>query len=302
LPRATIIIPHLNTPEYLVQALQAVSAQALDSGGFEVIVVDNGSRLPLDAVARAWPAVRFLLQPTPGPGPARNLGAAYARAPVLAFVDADVEVLPGWLQAGLDALAADGRGPIGGDVRIRTADGRRLTGVEAFESVFSFRQQSYIARKHYSVTANLMMTAEVFARIGPFGGIDQPEDMEFGQRGYSMGLPTRYVPEMRALHPARRDFDDMRRKWHRLSVQALSVHLAAGRPMWKWDARALAVMASPLVHTPRMLGSRRISGVANRLRGLAFLYAIRWARGQDMLRISRARQIGAPVTAAGWNA
>lgn len=265
-------------------------------------MVDNGSRLPLDALMRAWPQVRFLREPRAGPGPARNLGATHARAPVLAFVDADVEVLPGWLQAGLDALAADPGGPIGGDVRIAVADPGRLRGVEAFESVFSFRQRDYIERKHYSVTANLMMTAEVFARIGPFGGIDRPEDMEFGQRGYSLGMVTRYVPEMRALHPARRDFSDMQRKWLRLSVQAFSAHADSGRPMWRWDLRALATIASPLAHTPRMLLSRRVSGVANRMRGLAFLYAIRWARGRDMLRISRAQRIGAPVTAAGWNA
>lgn len=297
-----MIVPHYNTPDLLVRALQAIASQQLDHGGFELIVVDNGSRMPLDALARAWPMVRFLRETEPGPGPARNLGAAHARAPVLAFVDADVIVLPGWLQAGLDALAADASGPIGGDVRITVANPRRLSGVEAFESVFSFRQRDYIERKHYSVTANLMMTADMFARIGPFGGISQPEDLEFGQRGYRLGLPTRYVPQMRALHPARRDFDDMRRKWVRLSVQALSAHRDAGRPMWRWHLRALAVMASPAAHTPRMLFSRRIAGMANRMRGLAFLYAIRWARGRDMLRISRAQQIGAPVTAAGWNA
>ena len=52
-PRASVIIPHFNTPELLVKCLQSVAAQTLDYGWFEIIVVDNGSRVPLDIVAAA---------------------------------------------------------------------------------------------------------------------------------------------------------------------------------------------------------------------------------------------------------
>lgn len=302
MPRVSIIVPHLNTPEHLVRALQSLARQEIDHGGFEILVVDNGSRIPLDPVKAAWPEVRFLVERTPGPGPARNLGVAEARADILAFVDADVRVLDGWLQAALDGLARHPDGPVGGEVTISADDPERMTGVEAFEAVFSFRQKEFIERDKYSVTANLIMHRHVHEAIGPFGGLNVPEDLEFGQRGAAMGRPTNYAPAMHALHPARRDLADMRAKWHRLSVQALSAHEAAGKPLWQWDARALAVIVSALPHSLMMMGSSRIEGLANRLRGLAFLYRIRWLRAMDMLALSRAARRGQHVTAAGWNA
>jgi GT2 family glycosyltransferase len=297
----SVIIPHLNTPELLVRALQSVSSQQLDHGWFEIMVVDNGSRVPLGAIAAAWPQVRFLVERTPGPGPARNRGIAASAADSLAFVDADVRVCPGWLQAGVDALEADGSGPIGGDIRIDTGGKRRLSGVEAFECVFSFRQQRYIEREHYSVTANLMMTRDVFEAVGPFGGLDTAEDADFGRRAHALGYRTRYVPAMRALHPARASLEEMRRKWRRLSSHGIMAHFQAGRSRMAWNMKAMAVALSGPAHAPRMLVSRRVSGLGNRLRGLGFLLRIRWARALDMLILAReAAGVGEPL-AMNWN-
>lgn len=299
-PRISIIIPHLNTPELLVNALRAVAGQQIDHGHAEIIVVDNGSRHPLTPLAAAWPGVRFLGEPTPGPGPARNTGVAASGAPLLAFIDADVTVLPGWLQAGLDALDAGPPGPIGGDVRIGVANPARLSGAEAFECVFAFRQRDYIRRKHYSVTANLMMARAVFDVAGPFDGIDHPEDRAFGERSFAAGLPTTFVPAMRALHPPRQNLAQMRGKWQRLSQQAYTAHVKAGRSVLRWRLRAVAVALSAIPHVPKMLLSSRVSGVGNRWRGLGCLLAIRWFRALDMMHM--AGEAESPLSPAlKWN-
>jgi len=76
----SIIIPHLNQEEYLRIGLEALHAQKGVKAQVEIIVVDNGSaRLP-GSVCSAWPHVRLVEQPTPGPGPARNRGISEARA------------------------------------------------------------------------------------------------------------------------------------------------------------------------------------------------------------------------------
>ncbi len=284
-PRISIIIPHLNTPELLVHSLRAVANQSIDHGFAEIIVVDNGSRFPLDHLAAAWPGVLFLREPTPGPGPARNTGVAAASAPLLAFIDADVTALPGWLQAGLDALDAGPPGPIGGDVRIGVADPERLTGTEAFECVFAFRQRDYIKRKHYSGAGNMMLARAVFDVAGPFDGIDHPEDRAFGERSHAAGMPTTYVPAMCALHPPRRSVAEMRGKWQRLSQQAYTAHRKSGRSDLRWRLRAAAVALSGIAHAPKMLLSSRVSGLGNRLRGLGCLLQIRWLRALDMMQL-----------------
>lgn len=300
-PRVSVVIPHLNTPELLARALQSVASQRLDRGWHEIIVVDNGSSLSLAPLQAAWPQVRFLVQPTPGPGPARNLGIAHARADMLAFIDADMKAEPGWLQAGLDALAANPAGPIGGDVRIDTGGRSRLTGVEAFECEFSYRQEHYVRRERFSGTGNLLMTREMFDRAGPFGGIATSEDKKFGQAAHALGMPTSYERAMRALHPARVSIEDLAGKWQRLTVQKFSSHLDSGRSLLHWRLLALATMASGVVHVPRMMFSRRLSGLGNRWRGAGALLYIRWVRGIDMLRLSGKAAGDAAKSAMSWN-
>ncbi|TPE59826.1 glycosyltransferase [Sandaracinobacter neustonicus] len=300
-PRVSVIIPHFNTPELLVKCLQAVAAQTLDHGWFEIIVVDNGSRLPMRLLEATWPGVRFLIERQPGPGPARNTGVRAARADILAFVDADVRVAPGWLMAGLKAVGRKPLAIFGGDIRIDVGDRKNMTDVEAFESVFSFRQKSYIQKKHYSVTANLIMTRAVFDRAGPFDGIDKPEDRALGERAYAMGIRTRYAPRMLAFHPARQNGEEIRRKFGRVAHQAFTQHVDRGKSLNLWDARAAAMAVSGVAHAPMMLFSRRVTGLGNRARGLRLLLQLRWHRALDMLELSRKARAGDQLALVNWN-
>lgn len=301
-PVASVIVPHLNTPERLDRLLQSLVGQAPPGTWFEVIVVDNGSTAPLELLHEAWPEVRFLLCPERGPGPARNMGVAAARAERLAFIDADMRAAPGWLAAGLAALDATPSGHVGGDVRIDVADPRRVSGLEAFESVFAYRMDRYIAREGFTGTGNLFITRELFDRAGPFGGIGTQEDKDFGQRATRLGFPPRYAPDAVALHPARPGLPATRERWRRLSSQALHSHLRDGGSLATWRLRALLVMASGIGHAPRMLLSPRGHGLGPRLRGLWVLLQIRWLRGIDMLDQARSLAAGRTLGAERWNA
>jgi glycosyltransferase involved in cell wall biosynthesis len=92
LPSITVVIPHLNQPDALARCLAALAGGTIEPA--EVIVVDNGSvRLPKEIVNDyLW--VSLIKQTIPGPGPARNLGAARAQGAVLAFLDADCQPDP----------------------------------------------------------------------------------------------------------------------------------------------------------------------------------------------------------------
>ena len=300
-PRVSVIIPHFNTPELLVKCLQAVASQTLDHGWFEIIVVDNGSRLPMRLLEATWPGVRFLIERQPGPGPARNTGVRAARADILAFVDADVRVAPVWLMAGLKAVGRKPLALFGGDIRIDVGDRNRMTDVEAFESVFSFRQKKYINKEHYSVTANLIMTRAVFDRAGPFDGIGKPEDRAFGERAHAMGIRTRYAPRMLAFHPARNNGQEIRVKFGRVAHHTFMRHVERGKPLILWDARAAAMAVSGLFHAPMMLFSRRVTGIGNRARGLRLLLQLRWQRALDMLELSRKARAGDQLALVNWN-
>ncbi len=292
MPRASVIIPHYQMPGSLRTCLDSVLGQQLDHGRFEVIVVDNNSRdFPAD-VAAAYPSVRFLAEPRPGPGLARNTGVAAATAPLLVFIDADCRAEAGWLQAAIDAVEPDpDRSVVGGDVRIDVADPRRLTALEAYEAVFAYRQQLYIAKKNFSGTGNLAMGAAVHAAVGPFAGIDIAEDRDWGARATAAGYRIRYVDAMRIYHPARTTYAELQRKWQRHIAHDLAAHRAAARPAWRWTVQRLVVLASIPVHAVKLLTSDRLHGLGNRGRGIGLLVRIRLWRVAEMARAAVAGDV-----------
>lgn len=296
-PRVSVIIPHLNTPDLLARCIASVRAQKLDHGDAEIIVVDNGSTVDMTAFHAAHPDTMYLVEPQPGPGPARNLGIAAARGKTVAFIDADCRATAGWLQAAVEAVEAGaGRGLFGGDIRIDFSDPANPTAIEAYEAVFGFRQRLYIEIKHFSVTANLAMAPAVHAAVGPFGGIDISEDLDWGQRAEAAGYEVRFCPQMLVLHPARQDFAALCAKWRRLIRHDWNARCRRGRPVWRWRVRAIALVVAVPVEAWRFVFSDRISGLGNCWRGTVVLARIRWFRAGEMLRI-----ISSPTEVPDWN-
>ncbi len=295
-PVASIIIPHLNQPDALIRCLTSLERQDFIGGAVEIIVVDNGSRQPLDAVAKQFSGVRFLAQSAPGPGLARNVGVAAASADILLFIDADCRAHPQWIAHALKGLkAAD---IVGGDVQIDIVDPARLTAVEGYESVFAYRQSLYITREGFSGTGNLGMRRKIFDLVGPFGGIGIAEDRDWGQRAGQLGHITHYVPEMIVYHPARKSFDELAEKWRRHVAHDLAKHRSSGGSALGWRLRALAMIASIVPHGLTVLRSPRLSGFGNRFSAIGLLAQIRWFRCTEMLRQINAKGDGA---ASGWN-
>jgi glycosyltransferase involved in cell wall biosynthesis len=117
----SVVIPTYRRPTGLAQAIASVLAQQGVEVPIEIVVVDNDperSAQPVVAALAGTSAVplRYVAEPRPGISHARNSGVAAARGPVLAFIDDDVQVEPGWLAALLATLcwfAADAAvGPV----------------------------------------------------------------------------------------------------------------------------------------------------------------------------------------------
>jgi glycosyltransferase involved in cell wall biosynthesis len=282
----SVIIPHLNQPDGLEACLRSLQAQGLDRHLFEIIVVDNGSAVaPQDVVAR-YPGTRLLREAQPGPGPARNTGARSATGDVFAFIDADCRAHPDWLRTVRQTLLSSPAGTIlGGDVRIWRADPTRFTAIEAYEGVFGFRNKLYVTRHGYSITANLAVRRADLERIGPFAGIQFAEDMQWGQLALNAECRFRYVPEMIVFHPARRSLQELYAKWDRQIQHYLN--MAQDKPAWRfrWIARALLILGSPIVDSATVFNSDRIQGTSARLKAIMVLCKIRAHRGVKMLSL-----------------
>jgi GT2 family glycosyltransferase len=291
-----VVIAHLNQPELLARCLAALAAQSFAAERFEVIVVDNGSRIPPGAEAAGFSGVRLAVETTPGPGPARNRGAAMARAPVIAFTDADCVPERDWVAAVHARFQADpGLKIIGGTVEIFPRARENITAAEAFQMLYAFRQRLYIERQNFSVTANMAVRREVLAAVGPFGGLDVTEDRDWGHRATRAGHRIVYAPEARVLHPARHSMAELRATWDRHIAHFYRLARGPlGRLRWTLTIPLMAI--SPLVEIPRIAAARALSP---RERWLAF-------RGLVEIRLYRAFRmaamlLGGPDGAARWN-
>jgi glycosyltransferase involved in cell wall biosynthesis len=108
-PLISIVIPcHLGSADQarlLDETLGTVAAQSCPD--YEVILVDDGSPIPVAPVADAHPRTRTVRQANAGPAVARNAGIALGRGQYFVFLDADDHLLPAALAAGIGALEAN---------------------------------------------------------------------------------------------------------------------------------------------------------------------------------------------------
>ncbi|MFO6465297.1 glycosyltransferase family 2 protein [Jannaschia sp. KMU-145] len=278
-PRATVIVPHFNDPDRLARCLSALATDL--PPGVEVVVVDNGSAVdPGPWIARDYPAVRTLVERTPGAGPARNRGVAESDAPILMFLDADCVPGPGWAATALEvAPRAD---LVGGAVDLFDETEGPRTGAQAFEAVFAFDMRGYLERDGFLGSGNLVTSRRVHEAIGGFRAAVS-EDKDYSHRARAAGFTLGFAPEMAVGHPSRGDAAALRAKWRRLTDEAWALHRSEGRSRGAWAGRALLMPASIFAHAPKVA---RADGLdrAERARAVATLARIRLSRMVWMLR------------------
>lgn len=299
-PLISVVIPHLNEPEGLRGCLRALTAQRLDGVPFEVIVVDNGSSRPPFDICAAFEGVTLVEEPVPGPGPARNRGAAMARGKIIAFVDADCVAAPGWVTGIARFFSAHPDvDVIGGKIRAGFADPARPTALEAYERAYSYRNHLYVRKHGFAATGNMAVRTPVFRAVGPFGGITTMEDTAWGRRATALGHRVAYAPDVEVTTPACLDFDELVRRWNRHISHDYAEQPAGIASRAKWLARACAIAVSPAVEAVRLAASNELTGWRSKALAFSVLVRLRFYRSRRM--ISLLLDDDAAATLGRWN-
>ncbi len=192
LPASIIIATH-NRREDLRECLGSLPWEQLDKLGGEVIVNDDGcTDGTADMVGEAFPAVQLLInKKNEGLAYCRNRSGRAARGNMLLYLDDDVVVAPGWLDAML--AADDGETVLGGRI-LNYSDGQEQGG-PARSTFVGKRLPCGPEKATVGTGCNLGIPARCFEKLGGFDE-DLPyyfEDSDLCIRARRAGYRFKYV-------------------------------------------------------------------------------------------------------------
>jgi glycosyltransferase involved in cell wall biosynthesis len=213
-PSASIVIPTRARLPYLEVALSSIAPQAAELGA-EVLVVDDAG--PSHAARELTERFGARYEPHPGPlglNVARNTGVERSHGELVVFVDDDVRVGDGWLEALLDAAGEHPQvdvftGPIVARLEGRGGWGSRSCGRE-HPPITTLELGEHDTDARFAWGANMAIRRGALERVGPFDaslehGGDEQEWQE-RLRANTPGARVLYVGRARrpALALARR--------------------------------------------------------------------------------------------------
>jgi glycosyltransferase involved in cell wall biosynthesis len=206
----SVIVPTKDRAELLDQCLRALRASLSDSD--ELIVADSASRDDSTRDLSAKHRATYIRCEQPGASRARNTGWRQARNQVIAFIDDDVLVDPGWADAVARMFAASP------DVAFMT--GRiglkpEQAGTERPVALIDDDEARAIdagARGTLGHSANMVVRRDALERVGGFdhllgagGELHGAEDYDLIDRLLAAGYRGRYEPTLSAVHEQWRD-------------------------------------------------------------------------------------------------
>jgi GT2 family glycosyltransferase len=252
-PSASIILPTIGRPDYLQVALESVTGQAraLDA---EVVVVSDGADDRTAALAVAHGARLVSLSSRQGVNGARNAGIQAAAADTLIFLDDDVRVSPGWLEAMLAAIrSAPDCDVFAGAIRGQLEGGPRSCGREP-PPISTYDFGPVDRDVPYVFGGNTAIRRSAFERIGQFRDelSGRGDEEEWVLRLTAAGGRLRYVAGATIDH--RRTGNDARlpalaRAAYRQGREARRHDIRVGKP--RSIAAELRILAGCAWHAVR---------------------------------------------------
>ncbi len=293
-PGVTVVVPARDRPESLERCLGSLA------GAEPVIVVDDGS---LDPAAVAGVCTRHgatVIRRTVngGPGAARNDALASVATELVAFVDSDCEVSPGWLD-GMVGLFADPKlAAVAPRVRPRpgTRGARRTALARYSEGRSALDMGSERGEVGPGRAVAYVPSAALLARLAALeGGFDRRlrvgEDVDLVWRLLDRGWRVRYEPSVTVAHDEPSTWSGLlgRRLRYGTSAGPLALrHPGRLAPVelraWPTAVAAALVAGHPAVALVLLGGSSAATAGPLRRHGVPLATAARWSalgRGMD---------------------
>lgn len=269
-----VIICTYNRCESLAKTLGSIAeSEVTGVMNWEVLVVDNNSTDETRAIVdtmrdRAPGRFKYLFEPRPGKSYALNSGIRAANCTILAFLDDDVTVEPGWLEAlTLPLLNGQWSGSGGRTLPTKVFSPPRWLPQDMGGILFAHfdlgDEPGQLNLPPYGT--NMAIRREMFERYGGFRTdlgpspnreIPRPnEDTEFGRRLMAAGEHLCYVPSAIVYHPVpeeRVNKDYFLKFWYDYGRAAVR-ELTPGPGIWGIGWRYLTLVKHVIVMGPQTI-------------------------------------------------
>ena len=221
-PQLSVVIAAYNRADSVAELLRLFAAQTLPASDFEVIVVDDGSAVPVAPLLEQLPlpfSLTVLRQMNAGPAAARNTGILQARGRIIVVLDDDMRVGPEYLAAHLASHEAAAHRVVLG--RLLPPEHRRLPLFERMQLDLLDRMATRVANGGHLAggdlyTGNVSFVKSDYLEVGGFDpALRLSEDLELGLRLDQRGAEFVLSNDAWARHES--DHASLR-KWMRRSV------------------------------------------------------------------------------------
>ncbi|MCH8554534.1 MAG: glycosyltransferase [Schleiferiaceae bacterium] len=209
----SLIIPVYNRPDEVAELLQSVAELNSQQLQFEVIIVEDGSTVPCEAIVSKYQykfPVRYFSKPNSGPGQSRNYGAERASGDYLIFLDSDCILPKDYLLAVHKALQQSPSDAFGGPdsahpsfTPIQKAINYSMT---SFFTTGGIRGGGKRLEKFHPRSFNMGFSRQVFEVTNGFSDMRFGEDIDMSLRIFENGFTACLIPAAWVYHKRRTDF------------------------------------------------------------------------------------------------
>jgi glycosyltransferase involved in cell wall biosynthesis len=279
-----IVIPSYGRPATLIGTLEAIRGDRSPRNLQKLIVVENGGRWGVEEICEQFATslpINFLHSELANLSNARNIGIAHSRADIVLFLDNDVRVIPGALEAYARAFDEFGQSCFYGGSLYPEYETPPPDWLKVFlpSSVRGhdlggndlFLDQPLFLGGNFKIPRVALQSVSSFegpcAEGGNGGGVGEENRLQ--ERLLQQGFRGRYVAGAGIVHPvsARNsdvDFVIHRRYRHAYSDGFLDAHsgiyqnLWGSAPRYYWKCLLKSLIHLPLCLSPRLDAPRRL--------------------------------------------
>jgi len=203
----TVVIATYNRTSSLLQLLSQLESQTTPPSSFEVVVVDDGSLVPVRSVleVRAWDfSLQLIEQQNAGQAVARHRGVLAARGRIVVILDDDMSVPPSFLHAHASLHEAGAEVVLG---HIRPS--LELAKMPLFERFHAAQLALFLEEVRAGkpiqgsalCTGNVSFRRELYLRVDGFDlALKRSEDRELGIRFQAAGARFAFSEQAYSTH------------------------------------------------------------------------------------------------------